>query len=185
MDPSPFNIMPRPQRVAIIGSPGAGKSTLARRLAPVLELPLIHLDREYWNPGWVDTPSDVFAARHAELVSGERWLIDGNYGSTLRARLERADIVIVLDVPAPVALVRVIRRTVRDRGSVRPDMADACPERFDARESLPFWWYVLNFGHRQRPRNAALIAELAPERAIFASSTADIDAIVAHALAVR
>jgi adenylate kinase family enzyme len=44
------------QRVAIIGSRGAGKSTLARKLGGILGLPVIHLDKEYWQPGWTEPP---------------------------------------------------------------------------------------------------------------------------------
>ena len=36
------------QRVAIIGSCGAGKSTLAKSLGEKLDLPVIHLDAHYW-----------------------------------------------------------------------------------------------------------------------------------------
>ncbi len=44
------------QRITVVGSPGAGKSTFARTLAGKLDLPLIHLDAEYWRSGWVEPP---------------------------------------------------------------------------------------------------------------------------------
>ncbi|MDZ8035131.1 hypothetical protein [Nostoc sp. DedSLP04] len=44
------------KKILIIGSGGAGKSTLARELGTILSLEVIHLDAWYWNPGWVETP---------------------------------------------------------------------------------------------------------------------------------
>lgn len=51
------------QRVLIVGSPGAGKSTLAKKLAARTGLPLIHLDDLYWNPGWVKVEPVVWQQR--------------------------------------------------------------------------------------------------------------------------
>ena len=39
------------QRILILGSPGAGKSTLARQLARSMALSLVHLDALYWAQG--------------------------------------------------------------------------------------------------------------------------------------
>lgn len=142
------------QRVIIIGPCGSGKSTLARELAPQLGLPLVHMDQLGWQPGWVETPDDELRARLAEAVAGERWLIEGNYGSTIAQRLERADTVIYLDFPIRLCLWRLLRRVWTTRGRVRPDMAKGCPERFDA----AFFWYVAKWNYGPRPRTEAKLA---------------------------
>lgn len=85
------------ERVAIIGPGGAGKSTLARQLGAITGVPVIHLDREHWKPGWVETPAAEWEERVRELAAAERWIIDGNYGGTLDVRLDRADTVVFLD----------------------------------------------------------------------------------------
>ena len=41
------------QRVVILGRGGAGKSTLARRLGELVGLPVIELDKHFWQPGLV------------------------------------------------------------------------------------------------------------------------------------
>ena len=112
-------------RVLVIGSPGAGKSTLAARLAPVLDLPLIHLDRLFHDStaAWA---GDAPAWRRwvvEQLITRERWLIDGHYPATLTERLTAADTVIHLDYPVHVCLTRALRRRWRDSGRQK-DMPD-------------------------------------------------------------
>lgn len=46
------------KHIAIIVCSGAGKSTFARELGAITGLEVIHLDRLYWKPGWVETPKD-------------------------------------------------------------------------------------------------------------------------------
>ncbi len=119
------------QRVLVIGSPGAGKSTLSLELARRTGLPLIHLDQHAWLPGWVELEREAWKEKVRELVAGDRWIIDGNYGGSLPFRLTRADTVIDLDLPMWLCLARLVRRIVKTRGRVRADMAEGCPEQMD------------------------------------------------------
>lgn len=97
------------QRIALIGSPGAGKATLARCLGQALGLPVYHLDALYWKPGWEPTPRAEWRELQLRLVAGDRWLIDGNYGGTMAIRLTAADTVICLDLPRWVCLLVRLR----------------------------------------------------------------------------
>lgn len=142
------------QRVLIIGPCGSGKSTLARELAPRLGLQLVHMDQLGWQAGWVETDKALLHARLAEIVAQDAWLIEGNYGSTLGPRLERADTVIYLDFPIHLCLWRLLRRVTSLRGQSRPDMPEGCPERFDA----AFFWYVMRWNNGPRPRTEAALA---------------------------
>jgi len=119
------------QRILVIGSPGAGKSTFAIELAKLINLPVIHLDKEFWQPGWVGTPRDKWRERIESFVAGERWIIDGTYDSTLEIRLPRATKVIFLDFPRFFCMWRIFKRVIINYGKVRFDMGDRCPERFD------------------------------------------------------
>ncbi len=142
------------QRVLIIGPCGSGKSTLACELAPRMGLPLVHMDQLGWQAGWVETEKAELNARLAEVVAQDAWLIEGNYGSTLTPRLERADTVIYLDFRVPLCLWRLIRRIATHRGRSRPDMPEGCPERFD----FAFFWYVMNWNTGPRVRTEAKLA---------------------------
>lgn len=125
----------------IIGCCGAGKSTLARRLHAITDLPLYHLDQYYWKENWTETPKEEWDPIVAELASKEEWIIDGNYGGTLHSRLKRADTIIYLKYNTLQCLARVTKRVLKYHGKVRPDMPAGCRERFD----FEFFHYVATY----------------------------------------
>ena len=134
------------QRVLIIGISGAGKSTFARALALRTGLPLIHLDREFWQPGWVVTQRAIWRPKVAALAAGDRWIMDGNYGSSLDLRLPRADKVFWFDYPKLKCVRRALWRSTVNYGRVRNDLAPGCLEKFDAE----FIRYIWNFNSLER-----------------------------------
>jgi hypothetical protein len=90
------------RRALVIGISGAGKSTFSKRLAEATRLPLIHLDREFWQPGWNVTLREPWRAKVKQLAQRESWIMDGNFDSSLDLRLPRADTVFWFDsLPSP------------------------------------------------------------------------------------
>lgn len=79
------------KRIVVLGCSGAGKSTLARELGGQLGLPVVHLDREFWLPGWVEPDKSAWAARVDALVAGERWITDGNFNTASGTRFANCD----------------------------------------------------------------------------------------------
>ncbi len=169
------------RRVLVIGSGGAGKSTLATRLGERLALPVVHLDAQYWRPGWVPTPADEWVRTVAALVAGDAWVMDGNYGGTLDARLAACDTAVFLDLPRLVCAWRIVRRVARFHGRSRPDMAPGCPERF----SFEFLRWVWAYPRRRRPEILRKLAGLGPgQEAVVLRSGAAVEQFIAS-LAVR
>ena len=78
------------------------------------------MDKEFWQPGWVMTPNEEKIAKQQEMVSGGKWIIDGNYNSTMELRFAAADIIIYLDISRIVCLFSVMRRNGRKRSDL-PD----------------------------------------------------------------
>ena len=173
------------QRIAIIGSCGAGKSTLARSLGNKLNLPVIHLDTYYWQPEWQSSGDREWLEIHQKLIKGDcaasatlrvqpagrsvpkglrhRWIIDGNYGNTMAGRLAAADTIIWLDFNRYLCLWRVIKRYLQYRGKTRPDMAASCPERLN----LEFLLYVWRFPQLHRSRICEKLAACQEDRQII------------------
>lgn len=100
-------------RIAVIGTSGSGKTTVARELARRHGVPYVELDALNHGPGWTETPDEEFQRRVAAVTDGSGWVVDGNYERKLGDLvLERADTVVWLDLPLRVALTRVTRRTI-------------------------------------------------------------------------
>lgn len=134
------------QRVAIVGPGGAGKSTFADQLGRRLAIPVVHLDELYWRPGWVETPRQEWVRVQGELVAGDRWVLDGNYGGTFDVRFARADTVIVLQPSRSTCLAGALRRTLRHHGAAV--QAAGCPERVD----VEFLRWIWRYRDESRPR---------------------------------
>lgn len=149
------------QRIVILGNAGSGKSTLARELGRHLDLPVVHLDRLFWQPGWVEPDAEQFRQRVRDSVAGDRWVCEGNYSRrTFDLRLPRADVVIWLDTPRLTCALRVIRRSAFQR--VRPDLAEGCNEKFD-RAFLEFLKWVWQFDGDYRRGIEGVRMAVAPE----------------------
>lgn len=163
-------------KILIIGSGGAGKSTFARRLGAILKLEVIHLDSLYWSRGWVEMPKDRWRATVEELLKRNSWIIDGNYGGTLDIRLRVCDRVIFLDVPRLVCLWRVLKRIALYREGGRPDMAVGCPEKVD-------WEFIKYIWDYPRKRKPAILEKLKfysqSKMVIILKSQAEIETFLA------
>ena len=142
-------------RVAVIGSGGAGKSTFARQLGDRTGLPVIHLDGLFWGTNWAPMPKPEWIELERQLIAGERWIMDGNYGSTQDLRLPRADTVIFLDIPRLVCLWSVTRRWAIHRNRARPDL----PRNRDKLE-LEFLRWIWTYPKLKRPEVLARLAAL-------------------------
>lgn len=151
------------QRIMIIGGSGSGKSTLARMLGERLNLPVVHMDALFWEPGWTMAEEDVFLDRVDQAIAQPEWVMDGNYSRTWPNRVERADTVIFLDLPGWLRLWRVLSRTVLQYGKSRPDLAPDCPERFDF--GFIFGW-VLRYRRNGRPKALSLMADDGPAQSL-------------------
>lgn len=91
-------------KVIVIGCPGSGKSTFARKLGQITGLPLYHLDMMYWNDDRTTVSKEIFLNRLKDVLNMPKWILDGNYISTMEMRLCECDTVFFLDYDTNVCL---------------------------------------------------------------------------------
>ena len=134
-------------RVVILGRAASGKSTLARALGAITKLPVMELDKLFWQPGLLPTPREAWSAVQERLAGQEQWIMDGDLGpyDGVQVRLRRADTVILLDF----SLVRC-----------------ACQAIKRSRERADFWRWLLAYRRKYLPLLLQAIAQHA--------STADV-----------
>ena len=131
-------------RIAVVGTTGSGKTTLASALAAQLALPHIELDSLNWQAGWRDlsrTDPDEFVRRATFAVAADAWVADGNYGLVRDFVWRRATHLVWLDYDRPVIMYRVIWRSLA-RALLRTELWAGNRERWGhmLRPSHPIQW---------------------------------------------
>ncbi len=106
------------EKVIVIGCPGSGKSTFSIELSKLIKIPLYHLDLLYWNSDKKTVDREVFIKRLSSILDKEKWIIDGNYGSTLEMRLKECDSVFFLDYPTGVCVQGITERLGKKRQDI-------------------------------------------------------------------
>lgn len=117
------------EKIAIVGSPGAGKTTLANALHQELHIKVYHLDRLFWKADWqsIDGPTRVDTMQ--DIVREEQWIIEGTYIRSSEPRLNAADTIIFLDTHPLKCLWRIIKRHYSERGRSRRDIPEGCVDK--------------------------------------------------------
>lgn len=136
------------RKVIVIGCPGAGKSTFARKLRDATGLPLYYLDMLWHKPDQTNVSREEFEAQIKELVQRDQWIIDGNYLRTMELRLKECDTVFLLDYPLEICLAGAESRI----GKRREDLPWIETE-FD--EEFRQW--IIDFPKEQLPQIYELI----------------------------
>lgn len=155
-----------PKKVMLIGSPGSGKSTLARALRDIGGLPLYHLDMIWHRPDGSDIGREAFDRELSRLVSGERWIIDGNYARTLEVRLAACDTVILLDIPVEECLKGAYARVGVKREDMPWTESELDPE---------FAEFIKAFPQNTLPKIYALLEQYPHKHTVILKSREEID----------
>ena len=103
------------KKVIIIGCPGSGKTTFAKKLHEATGLPLYHLDTIWHKPDKTHISREEFDARIQEIFAEDSWIIDGNYSRTIEMRLRECDTVFLFDLPTDVCLQGATERLGKGR----------------------------------------------------------------------
>ena len=145
------------QKLAVIGCPGAGKSTFSRALRDRTGLPLYYLDRLWHRPDRTTRSREDSDRRLGEILTRDRWIIDGNYLRTLERRLLACDAVFLLDIPTDVCLAGAAARV----GKPREDLPWV-EETLDGE----FRQWILDFSRDQLPEIHRLLRQYQDRRTV-------------------
>ena len=158
------------RRVLVIGCPGAGKSTFARRLRDAAGLPLHYLDMLWHNPDRTTVTRAEFDERLQRILEEDAWILDGNFARTLPKRLEYCDTVFFLDFPTDVCLEGVEGCS----GMKREDMPWVEHE-FDEE----FRQYIIDFPAERRPQMVDALEDAAARRGVRVHTTSKAELVQA------
>jgi adenylate kinase family enzyme len=141
------------KRIVVVGTSCSGKTSYAKRLANILASPHVELDALYWNPNWVERPLEEFRVLVRDAVAGDRWIVDGNYGTVRDLIWPRATCLIWLNYSFPLVMARAIRRTLR-RAISREELFSGNKESFRmsffSRDSILLWVITTHWNRRRR-----------------------------------
>lgn len=155
------------KKVIVVGCPGSGKSTFARKLQEKTGLPLYYLDMIWHKPDKTTLTKEEFDEKLHELIARDEWIIDGNYSRTLEPRLQACDTAFVLDLPLEVCLAGAQARV----GTKRIDMPWE-----ETELSQEFLNYILSFSQQQLPRLLQLARQYsAQKQVVFFRSRQECD----------
>ncbi len=146
------------RKVIVIGSPGAGKSTFARKLRDKTGLPLYYLDSIWYRPDKTNIPKEEFDRQLSQILATDRWIIDGNYGRTLEMRIQACDTVFLFDLPVDICLAGIRERVGKEREEM-PWIEETLDETFRQ--------WVLGFPNEQLPKIYRLLEQYGKDKEVW------------------
>lgn len=149
-------------KIMIIGCPGSGKSTFARKLSEIINIPIYHLDMIWNKPDKTTISREEFDKKLVEIFEKEKWIMDGNYQRTLGKRLKECDTVFLLDYPTEVCLSGANMRIGQKREDM-PWVEENLDEEFKQK--------ILNFSQNKLPEIYELLSKYKESKNIIIFKT--------------
>jgi adenylate kinase family enzyme len=121
------------QKIWIMGSSGSGKTTLANIIGSKFNIPVYHNDKIYWQEDWQERPINEQIEITKGITKNDKWIYEGNRFNSCKedGRYNTCDTIIFLKVNRFICLYRFLRRYLKHRGTVRPDISEGCTEKVD------------------------------------------------------
>lgn len=158
-----------PQRIMIIGRPGSGKSTFSIKLQAILNIPLFHLDKYFFEQNWVQRNYQDFLNQQQYFVDKPQWIIDGNSTKSFELRYSQADLCLYFNFPRYLCYYRTVKRLFHKHPAI-DDRAHGCEETI--RWSL--LQYMWGFEKRVQPILSALKSNYPTVKLIELRSDQDV-----------
>ncbi len=157
------------KRINVVGTSGSGKSTFAKRLSEILQIPYIEMDVIYWKNDWVEPSDSEFFEKIAQATEGSSWVLDGNYNRSQDVKWKHVQTIIWLDYPFHLVFFRVLKRSICRLMDQKPmwntNNKETFKKSFLSKDSI-IWWMMTSY-----PRMKSRYSE------IFESKTSSFNLI--------
>lgn len=131
--------MGRPEKIFVVGFSGAGKTTLAERIGKELRLPVVHIDERCFNSEHRRKPIDEVVEIISDIVSADKWVIDGMYQKIAEQFISKADLLIFIDVDFFTNTKNVVIRKVKQIISPRHELPEGSKKRIQMTNIKRIW----------------------------------------------
>lgn len=156
------------KKIIIIGCSGSGKSTFARSLAQITNLPLYYLDMLYWREDCSHISREEFICKQKEIFKTDKWIIDGNFRNTLELRIKESEVIYFFDIPAEICIEGALNR------GKRPDMPCLLPA---DKELID---YIKNYNISCKPMVLNCFSKYPCKKVITFHSHSEVDAYISE-----
>lgn len=146
------------EKIIVIGSPGAGKSSFSKKLKNITKLPLYHIDMLYHKKDGTHITKEELEEKLKEIFKTDKWIIDGNYQKTLELRINECDTIFLLDFPTQVCLEGAKSRIGQKRDDL-PWVEEKLDENFKQ--------CIINFTNEKLPQIYKLLDKYKMNHSIF------------------
>ncbi len=148
------------KKINVIGTTGSGKSTFSQCLARKLGHPYVQMDQLFWKPKWEESTDDEFFPKLIQAISGEAWVLDGNYNRTNSIKWQHADTIIWLDYSYPRTFFQLLKRTLSraiSKSELWPGTSnrESFGKSFLSKDSIFIWFF--KYYRKNKVRYADLI----------------------------
>lgn len=152
------------EKIIVIGSPGAGKSSFSKKLKNITKLPLYHIDMLYHKKDGTHITKEELEEKLKEIFKTDKWIIDGNYQKTLELRINECDTIFLLDFPTQVCLEGAKSRIGQKRDDL-PWLEEKLDENFKQ--------CIINFTNEKLPQIYKLLDKYKMNHSIFIFKSRD------------
>jgi adenylate kinase family enzyme len=164
-------------RISIIGYSASGKSTLAKTLGEILNIPVLHLDKVNFLPNWIERDKSESKKIVEDFINNNpEFIIDGVYSKfAFELRMKLSDKIIFLDFDRITCLFQAFQRYNKYKGKVRDSMTEGCYEKLD-------WdfikWILFDGRNEERINRYNKIIEEYKDKIIILKNRKEVDDFV-------
>lgn len=103
-------------KICIVGPSGAGKTTIAKKLAKELKISAHAFDEVYWDLSgteFVKNSEETIALAIEEITLQESWIVEGAYDKRLLPLLLECSLILKMEVPFYLRTIRLLQRYLK------------------------------------------------------------------------